>query len=364
MLIASLAAACADSGSMSLEEWEAARLQQAFDRQGRVEAVGLPLLASAAPHCGRHVVTTLGAVFMNYLSFAPWDRQAAQAVFGSDERLQAVSVVPGLAGAAGLRKGDILLRVGSDDAPRGEKAAGEWLELSRRVIESGRPFDITVLRAGQEIALRLQPTLVCGYRLVVWEGKDIYARTTGVEINVTAGLLRFARTNQELALVLSHEIAHNILGHTWVPRIGDLAGTLSITMFDMVAAMIGADAEGALAETSDDDVGPSADLHPIEQELEADYVGLYLVAATGMSVDGAEEIWRRIEEISPDSELTPAYLAAPTHPTHAARFVALREWVAEIKVKQARGVPLVPERHDWRRWLGATSGELSQPPIP
>lgn len=356
VLIGVFAAACAKSNTitMTVEEWETGRLRQALDQQDRLEGVGLPLLASAAPQCGREVVPTVGARFINAASFLPSDRPTAEAVIGTDERLQAVAVVPKLAGAAGLRKGDILLRLGGEAAPRGETAAADWTEWSHRRMAARQALDITVLRDGQEIPLQLTPVVVCGYGLDVWEGIDIYARTKDGQIKVTHGLLQFARSDQELALVLSHEIAHNTLKHARAAPLGDAAGPVTIAAFNMVSDIIGANARGALALTSGNGAAPQ--LSPIEQELEADYVGLYFMANAGMNIDGAEQFWRRVLGAVPDSGTRAEDDGEPTHPTHAARFLALRDWVAEIKAKQAKGLPLVPEQHDWSRLVAAYGG--------
>jgi Peptidase family M48 len=100
----------------------------------------------------------------------------------------------------------------------------------------------------------------------------------------------------------------------------------------------------------------------VEQELEADYVGLYLMAAAGMEIDGADEIWRRMRDAFPDGEPPAGAEAVRTHPTHAARFVAFQDWVAEIKAKQAKGLPLTPEKQDWGLLLAKYGNGGSQPP--
>jgi beta-barrel assembly-enhancing protease len=368
-LIAAVAAACTNANVITItpEEWEAGIVRQSLHDHGRVIAAGLPLLAAAVPQCGRDVMPTLGATFVNAASAAPMDRVATETVIGTDERLQAVAVASRLAGTGGLQVGDLLVRVRGQEAPRGETAVNEWARLSEGLAAGGRPFDVTVLRSGQEIDLLMQPTTVCSYRLDVWNSADIFARTTGTEINVTSGLLQFAQTEQQLAVVLGHEIAHNTLQHARITRIGDIAGPVSSAAFDMVAAMIGADAEGALARRSDGDAGTGSDLHPIEQELEADYVGLYIMAAAGMEFDGADEIWRRMRDTFPDDAAATGNIAEQTHPTHAARFAALRAWIPEIKAKQARRAPLVPEQHDWSRVLltyGGSGGAAGTTPPP
>src|SRR5262249_59562843 len=65
MLIASLAGACTKSNTivMTAEQWETSQMRQQLADQGRVESVGLPLLASAASQCGSELGRTLGATF-------------------------------------------------------------------------------------------------------------------------------------------------------------------------------------------------------------------------------------------------------------------------------------------------------------
>jgi beta-barrel assembly-enhancing protease len=368
MLIASLVTACTKSNTivMTAEEWETSQMRKQLAEQARVESVGLPLLASAAPQCGSELGRTLGATFMNADSFLPMDRKTAQVVLGTDDRLQAVMVATKLAGTGGLQKGDFLLRVDGHGAPRGEAAGDFWSALNAAMLKSGRPLDIVVSRAGQEIPLRLQPTQTCGYRLVVWPSDDIFARTTGPEINVTSGMLAFAHDDEELAVVLSHEIAHHVLKHLHVVQAGDVAGAVSGGAFDMVAEMLGTNLKGALAKKGDSDPGAGAGLRPIEQELQADYVGLYIMAAAGLPIDGADAIWRRMRDTVPDAEGGASAAAERTHPTHAARFAAFQDWIAEIKAKQAKGLPLVPEQHDWSKLVALYTAKagVTGPPSP
>ena len=43
------------------------------------------------------------------------------------------------------------------------------------------------------------------------------------------------------------------------------------------------------------------------------------------------------------------------------RFAAFREWIPEIKAKQAQGLPLVPEKQDWPRWIAEHGGINGSP---
>lgn len=354
-------AACSNTRVVTVSEWEAERMQARFAGEARLNAVGLPLLSQAVPLCA-DVGTTYGVWFTNSQAFRPFDRKAAETVLGTEDRLQAVWAAKRLPGTGGLMAGDLLERVGAIIAPRGERATQRWQTLVEGGLERNDTLEITVVRAGQEVPVTLFPTPVCLFRLVLWDNPAIFARTTGTEINVTTGLLRFARTDRELALVLGHEIAHNTAGHIRLPQVGDVAGPVTSALFDAVAELVGADVAGALSHTSAEPERTGVELDSIEQEMEADYLGLYLMAAAGFSIEGVDDVWRRLDAIVPDDTADPAYQANPTHPTNAARRTAFVAWIEEIRQKQAAGVPLRPEPQDWDRWLGEPGDGGASPP--
>ena len=73
-------------------------------------------------------------------------------------------------------------------------------------------------------------------------------------------------------------------------------------------------------------------------ELEADYVGVYLMALTGLEIETSPDFWRRMATRNPGS-IDYAY----THPTAPERFLSMEKVVVEIQEKQSRGEVLKPE---------------------
>jgi hypothetical protein len=65
-----------------------------------------------------------------------------------------------------------------------------------------------------------------------------------------------------------------------------------------------------------------------------------MMARAGFDIDGAPEFWRRIAAEYPES--IKDSLSA-LHPASPYRFVLLKQTIAEIKEKRAKGEPLVPE---------------------
>jgi predicted Zn-dependent protease len=80
-----------------------------------------------------------------------------------------------------------------------------------------------------------------------------------------------------------------------------------------------------------------------EFESEADYVGLYIMANSGMPIADAPKFWRRMAAAFP-SNIKANYSAS--HPSTSYRMVALEETVREINVKVEKSEPLLPNMKD------------------
>ena len=127
-------------------------------------------------------------------------------------------------------------------------------------------------------------------------------RARGDHFYVTSGFIRFAKTDDELALVVAHEIAHRLAGMRVVP-------------------------------------GPQV-------EVRADRLGLYLAARAGFDIAVAPEFWDRVAleqpwSLSEDVEHY-GWTRVPPHGYMPSRAAAVRRIVAEIEEKIERGLPLLP----------------------
>jgi predicted Zn-dependent protease len=109
-------------------------------------------------------------------------------------------------------------------------------------------------------------------------------------------MLRFAESDEDLAAVLSHELAHNLLAYH------------------------------------------VAHLATMRYELEADYVAVYLAARGGFEISGTAEFMRRWGASSP-REID----RGRNHPGTAERVVRIEAAVREVEAKQRRGEDLVPD---------------------
>lgn len=276
-------------------------IEERLADQYRLQTVSFRVLTAAAEFCNGRTAPLYGVSLATRHSFGEKMQPAAETVLDLDDTLRVVAVVPGSpAEKAGLFPGDAILRVGDIEVTPGENAQRVAREGFRKngLVQTG-----IELGGEQPRRVALDPVPACDYRTTILPQGKVNAYTDGRTISVTKGMLWFAQDDRELALVLSHEVAHNILGHT----------------------------------------GPIANLFvPAKRrEADADYLGLYILARAGYDVSGAPDFWRRIATAFPQ-----LIDESNSHPVMPYRFVALREASEEIRRRQASGLPLKPERID------------------
>jgi len=134
-------------------------------------------------------------------------------------------------------------------------------------------------------------------------------------------MVKFAESETELAFILSHEIAHNALGHNSTSK---KVGRAFLNAF----------------------LGPritqmTTSGYSRENEAEADYAGLYIAARAGHDVSTASAFWRRMAAEHPQA-IQGTFTAS--HPSLPERFLAIEATTKEIQDKQRIGAQLLPEK--------------------
>lgn len=126
----------------------------------------------------------------------------------------------------------------------------------------------------------------------------------GGKVFVNTGLLDFCLRNDELALILAHEIGHNVCGHaserltSWlVSDAATVIGKLA-SGYDRDLVRLAIDAAFCLP-------------HQRSHEAEADRLGLILMAKSGYDASVAVDVWSRWEDLGANT--CPQYLR--THPS-------------------------------------------------
>ncbi|GMR05465.1 MAG: hypothetical protein BMS9Abin25_0040 [Gammaproteobacteria bacterium] len=306
------------------------RLATDLREHDRVMAVAYPLLKSAVPICDDDAIPSIGLTPSNLYTLSKDVRQVAVRLYDIDDQLQVMIVHPGSpADKAGLMRGDKLLSLNEQPVITGEDAAKKWYEQLKKVLEVSNSLTLTISRNGEQSQLTLNAEKVCGYSVAETYSDTVNAFADGKNIVLSAGMLRFAQNDNELALVISHEIAHNAMDHMEAKRSNYTSGTL----LDIAAALAGVNTGGAFGRIA-------AGVYSKGFESEADYVGLYIMALADVPIEDAPKFWRRMAATHPESAGKGGFLAS--HPATSERFVALENTIEEIHQKQASGVLLTP----------------------
>lgn len=153
-------------------------------------------------------------------AYAAGDRSLVGATTGLGERPQILAIKPGgPAQEAGLAAGDDLLAI--DGTPPEELVAAGTPDalIADGMIDAiaemtpGRTLSVTYERDGNVSTTLVRLAAGCSVRVLYKTERGIRAYSDARNVAVTAGLVRFVESDDELALVLGHEMAHIILEH-------------------------------------------------------------------------------------------------------------------------------------------------------
>ncbi len=303
----------------------------------RLGDVSYRVLSGAVSLCGEKTRSSMGFRYWNKFSFNPLWRSSAVKLFKLNKVIQVSSVIPDSpADKSGLKSGDILLSIDGWPLPVGKKAL-KAVDIKIAEIGKGHKDTIAVnlLRNGEEKSVLIKPARACDYPVSIDKSESVNAFADGKSIFVSSGMMDFARDDAELALVVSHELSHDLMGHIEAKKQNAVAGAAGGLVIDVLLAAIGVNTQGDFSRKGGE-IGGSA--YSVEFEQEADYVGMYAFALAGYKIDQAPYFWRRMAVHSPAS-----IKFSSSHPTTPDRFVALEATVREINKKIAANIPLKPE---------------------
>ena len=266
--------------------------------QRRLHAVALPVLQGAVEFCGRDIKFFFGLSTAIADTFEGETRDIAVATRGLDQTVRVLYTVPGSpAELAGLRRGDSIISVAGLALPAGE--AGTRLLFGAMDASQGGPLSLTVRRDGIKRTAAVSPVAICDIPVELARTGDVFAWTNGTKVKIGEGMLRFAASDPELALVIAHELAHIILDHTGA-------------FFNLGSARL---------------------------EREADYVGLYILARAGFDLERGVRLFDRMSVAFPKLD------EAASHPPLRSRLRTLRDTAREITDRADAGLPLVPDSY-------------------
>ena len=202
-----------------------------------------------------------------------------------------------------------------------EQAQGLISRVSRARIQ---PLTFVVRQGKERREINVWGTAACRFSVQLFNDRKVTAMADGNRILITTAMLRFTQTDEELAWVVAHELAHNILGH---PQQTRLRGILN-----------------AFLLSTGGDAGEEVDRPALE--MQADAVATRLLAQAGYDIQVGGEFLRRLAKAEQFAKKRSDIV---THPESAERIAASDRVIAEITEQVRQGtlvcVPLRPE-HD------------------
>ncbi len=338
-LAAALSACASDAPKVAVPDSELKAEEQvqknlALDATLREHArlldIAFPIAAASAALCGKDVAPGFGLNIADLWSLREELREAAKERLDLGESPQILHVVPGSpADQAGLKDGDRIVALGDTRIAAGKGSADRVMDALHDAGPGALVFHVAS-RSDEQRQVSVAPVPVCNDTFFIGKSDSVNAFADGESVVIMAGMMRFAAGNDELALVLSHEMAHNVMRDSQGMPVSAIPG--AIVDF-VVSDLFGVQTHGAFARGG----GRS---YTQDIEAQADYVGLYMMARAGFDIDGAPEFWRRIAANYPES--IKDSLSA-LHPATPYRFVLLKQTIAEIKAKKDKAEDLVPD---------------------
>jgi hypothetical protein len=241
----------------------------------RVGTIAYRLALAGRPLC-RETWPLTGILFHHLAEYEPSDRPLMIERHGLDRGPGVLSVVAGSPAAyAGVEAGDVFLGVNGTPFATGASVArvqkrSKWRALAdasenqlEAALRSGAA-ELRLLRLGREVKVRLTSLPACLGRVRLARSTQVNAFATGRTVVMTTSMLKFLRNDDELAVVLGHEMAHDILHHPATRTEEGLLAGLGIKASAMW-----------------------------KREEAADRFGLRLMAAAGYDLDAAIPFWRR-----------------------------------------------------------------------
>lgn len=224
-----------------------------------------------------------------------------------------------------------------------EQAAAQFTEMKRSGRVSDDPkYNAQVRRVGAQLANALGSDLPqANWEYVVFKDDSVNAfAMPGGKIGVHTGLLDLVSSDDELAAVLGHEIAHVTLEHANQRMSAEVLR--AVGMFGVAYGTRNEDEETQNLLMTAYGLGTQVGImlpYSRSHELQSDELGLKYAARAGYNPEAALQFWSKMEQAS-GGGAPPEFLS--THPGYNNRLERLRDAMPEAMeiYQKARGRPL------------------------
>lgn len=182
----------------------------------RLTDVSYRIAETSAPMCPARKMGT--GIALDFIQAYEEPQQAAIAAMLHLSHVPQVAAVAAGSPAerAGVKTGDDLVEI--DGVPvetllaRSSDPSLFSEEMEQRIADSpaGRPVVLGLKREGHTVRVSIDPEPICASKIVIKTGLGIDAFSDGDNVAISTKLIEFARNDDELALIVAHEVGHVI----------------------------------------------------------------------------------------------------------------------------------------------------------
>lgn len=210
----------------------------------------------------------------------------------------------------------------SEEIALGEEAfTAMKAEMADKIVTSGREWEM-LQRVGSRIA-QVAPVAGAQWEFVLFDDEAVNAfALPGGKVGVYTGLFRAAETEDELAVVVGHEIAHVVARH----GVSRMSTNLAIALGGVALGVANSNASAESQALVLAAYGVTTNLavalpYSRSNETEADHIGLIYAARAGYDPRVAIQFWQKMERESGGSSV-PEWIS--THPASHTRIEQMR----------------------------------------
>lgn len=154
----------------------------------------------------------------------------------------------------------------------------------------------------------------------------------GGKVGIFTGLFKYIQSDEDLAVIISHEVAHALARHAGERLSQGTLAQLGGAALGLGLAALGASPTAGRVALHGYELGTKLGIllpYSRLQEAEADRIGLILMAKAGYNPEAAIHFWERFAEGKKDKARLPQFLS--THPSDPERLRNMRTWLPEAR---------------------------------